>query len=94
MSRRVIDKIRNAVRSGNYDLTYHAVEEMAEDKLVIYDVESAILSGKVIRKEKDDPRGIKFIINGVGTDQSIPIEVIGRFKETGIFLIITVYKVN
>lgn len=44
MSRRVIDKIRNAVRSGNYDLTYHAVEEMAEDKLVIYDVESAILN--------------------------------------------------
>ncbi len=94
MSRRVIDKIRNAIRSGNYDLTYHAVEEMAEDKLVIYDVESAILSGKVIRKEKNDPRGIKFIINGVGADQSIPIEVVGRFKETGAFLIITVYKIN
>lgn len=94
MSRRVIDKIRNAIRSGNYDLTYHAVEEMAGDKLVIYDVESAILSGKVIKKEKDDPRGIKFIINGVGTDQSTPIEVVGRFKETGTFLIISVYKIN
>ena len=57
MPRRAIDTLRDAVRTGNYDLTFHAVE-------------SAILSGKIIKKEKDDPRGIKFVNNGVGIDQS------------------------
>ena len=45
MPRRIIDKIRNAIRTGNYDMTHHAVEEIAEDKLGIFDVESAILKG-------------------------------------------------
>ena len=63
-----IDKIRNAIKSGNYDMTYHAVEEMAGDKLGICDIESAILNGKIIKQEKNDPRGTKFIIKGTDTD--------------------------
>ena len=94
MLRRIIDKIRDAVRTGNYDMTHHAVEEMAEDELGIFDVENAILNGKIIKREKDDPRGTRYIVRAVGTDQSTSIEVVGRFKETGIFLIITVYKVT
>ncbi len=75
-------------------MTHHAIEEMAEDKLGIFNVESAVLSGKITKREKDDPRGIKYIIEGVGSDQSTPIGVVGRFKETGTFLIITVYAIN
>jgi len=40
--RRAIDKIRDAIRTGNYDMTFHAVEEMAEDKLGIFDKETGI----------------------------------------------------
>lgn len=94
MPRQIIDKIRNAIRAGNYDLTYHAVEEMAEDKLGIFDIENAVLTGKIIKREKDDPRGIKYVINGVGIDKSTQIGVVGRFKETDVFLIITVYKIT
>ena len=43
MKSRVIDKIRNIIRIGNYDLTFHASEEMAEDELGILDIEHAIL---------------------------------------------------
>jgi|SRR3972149_6716227 len=68
MAQRIIDKIRNAVKSGNYDMTHHATEEMAEDELGIYDIECAILKGKIIKKETDDPRGVKFVIKGVGVD--------------------------
>lgn len=91
MPRGIIYRIHNAIRTGNYDMTYHAIEEMAEDELGIFDVENAILSGKIVKREKDDPRGIKYVIEGVGTDRSTPIGVVGRFKETDIFLIITVY---
>ena len=67
---------------------------MAEDKIGILDVESAVLSGKIIKRQKDDPRGVKYVIKGVGSNQSTPIGVVGRFKETGIFLIITVYAIT
>ena len=94
MPRRLIDKIRNAIRVGNYDMTHHAIEELAEDDLGIFDVESAILNGKIIRRERDDPRGTKYIVKGVGTDRVTPIGVAGRFKETSAFLVITVYKIT
>lgn len=94
MPRRIIDRIREAIRTGDYDITYHAVEEMAEDKLRIFDVESAVLNGKIIKREKDDPRDVKYVIKGVGSDQSTPIGVVGRFKETGTFLIITIYAIT
>ena len=74
-------------------MTYHAVEEIAEDELGIFDVENAVLNGNIMKKEKGDPRGIKYIIRGVGTDQSTLMEVVVRFKETGALLIITVYKI-
>ena len=69
-----------AKQLGQETMTYHAVEEMAEDKLRIFDVESAVLSGKIIKREKDDPRDVKYVIKGVGSDQSTPIGVVGRFK--------------
>jgi hypothetical protein len=90
MPRRIIDKLRDATRTGNYDMIYHATEEMAEDELGIPDIESAILNGKVIKKDKRDPRGVKYVIEGIGTSQTTPIGIVGRFKETGTFLIITV----
>lgn len=62
--------------------------------LGIFDVEKAVLSGKIIKREKEDPRGIKYIIKGVGSDRSTPRGIVGRFKETGVFLIITVYKIT
>ncbi len=93
MPRRLIERIRDAIRTGNYDMTTHALEEMAEDNLRISDVENAILTGKIENKQKGDLRGIKYVIHGVNGTQSISIGVVGRFKETGVFLILTVYEI-
>ena len=93
VSQKLIKKIKDVIRTGNYDITHHAFEEMAEDKIGIFDVENAILSGKIVKIEKDDLRGTKYIINWVGTNQTTLIGVVGRFKETGVFLMITVYKI-
>ena len=89
-----IDRIRLAILNGNYDLTHHAIEEMAEDELSISDVENAILSGKITKIETDDPRGIKYIIIGSARDDKTSVGVVGRFTETTIYLFITVYKVE
>ena len=60
------------------------MEEMAEDKLDIKDVEHAILNGKVTRIEKDDPRGTKYVVEGFAVDEQTPVGVAGRFTTTAL----------
>jgi hypothetical protein len=54
-----IERIREKIRQRQYDMTGHAMEEMAEDDLDIVDVECSILNGAVMRIERTDPRGTK-----------------------------------
>jgi hypothetical protein len=89
-----IDRIREKIRFCQYDMSAHAMEEMAEDYLTILDVESAVLNGQVIRVEKDDPRGTKYVVVGAALDQQTPVGVVGRFATSGQYLIITVYEVT
>ena len=60
MPRSPIERVREKIRLRQYDMTAHAMEEMAEDDLDIIDVEHAVLSGRIARLEKDDPRGNKY----------------------------------
>jgi len=94
MSQRLLERIRYAILRGEYDLTRHAIDEMAEDGLGIFDVESAILDGEITKTETDDPRGPRYTIIGLAEDQKTEVGVVGRFTETGIYLIITVYEVT
>jgi hypothetical protein len=40
--------MRESIRKRRYIMTWHAEEEMDEDELTIYDVESVVLTGSVI----------------------------------------------
>lgn len=75
-------------------MSFHAMEEMAEDLLTILDIESAVLNGQIIRVERDDPRGTKYIIAGTALDQQTPVGVVGRFTSTESYLIVTVYEIT
>ncbi|NJM87308.1 MAG: DUF4258 domain-containing protein [Cyanobacteria bacterium CRU_2_1] len=94
MPRNDIDRIREKICLRQYDMSAHAMEEMAEDLLTILDVEEAVLSGQVIRVEKDDPRGTKYVVVGTALDQQTLVGVVGRFAGTGRYLMITVYEVT
>lgn len=89
-----IYRIREKIRLRQYDMTAHATEEMAEDLLTILDVEEAVLNGHIIRVEKDDPRGTKYVVAGTALDQQMPVGVVGRFLSNGRYLIITVYEIT
>ncbi|HXI25132.1 MAG TPA: DUF4258 domain-containing protein [Pyrinomonadaceae bacterium] len=93
MARRNIDDIRDKVRIGKYDMTVHAVEEMAEDSLDILDLEQSILYGRVSRIEKDDPRGSKYVIEGPAIEEQISVGSVGRFVDDR-YLVITVYAIT
>ena len=75
-------------------MTIHAMEEMAEDNLDILDIEHAILDGEIARSEKGDPRGTKYVLEGLAVDEQTPVGVVGRFTSTGRFLIITVFEIT
>lgn len=75
-------------------MTIHAVEEMAEDGFDIIDVEHSIGNGRVVKSEKRDPRGTRHSIRGPATDTTAYVETVGRFTETGRYLIITAYKIT
>jgi len=92
--RRTLERIRAAIRKGSYDMTVHAVEEMAEDELDMTDVEISIQSGRIMKTQKDDPRGARQTIHGTGADRTTHVGTVGRFTGTGRYLIVTVYKVT
>jgi hypothetical protein len=94
VSRSDLDRIRARFRLRQYDMSAHAMEEMAEDLLTIEDIESAVLSGRVSRIEKDDPRGTRYTIEGIAMDMQTPVGVVGRFASNGLYLVITVYEVT
>ncbi len=94
MPRSDIDRIREKIRLRQYEMSAHAMEEMAEDMLTILDVEEAVLSGQITRVEKDDPRGTKYVVVGTALDQQTPVGIVGRMLGNGRYLIITVYEVT
>jgi hypothetical protein len=91
---RIIDRIRQKILLRDYDMTIHAVEEMAEDDLDIFDIEEAILNGRVVRRSKRDLRGTKYTMEGLALDGERPVGIVGRFHGIDRFLIITVYEVT
>jgi hypothetical protein len=72
-------------------MTLHAEEEMNSDDLTIYDVESAILTGKIVERQRDrETAELKYRINGQ-TLSDDKVEVITKVSPTGKLVIITVY---
>lgn len=93
MGRSRLERIRQCIRRRQYDMTAHAMEEMAEDLLDVLDVENAVLTGQIVRTEKDDPRGTKYVLTGLASDNRTQVGIVGRFAGGGRFLIVTVYEV-
>ena len=57
-----------------------------EDLLTILDIEEVVLSGQVIRVERDYPRGTEYTVAGTALDQQTPVGVVGRFASNGRYL--------
>lgn len=90
----VLETIRDLVRQGRYDVTDHAWDEMADDNLLLLDVETAIFTGVIVREDTGDPRGIVYVIEGVGTDRMTRVGAAVRFNDRQDALVITAYKIN
>jgi hypothetical protein len=73
-------------------MTIHAEEEMGDDDLTILDVESVVLTGAIVERQRDATTGDwKYIVRGktLGGGNAA---VVGRLGRTGKLIFITVYR--
>lgn len=93
MNERILNQLREKVRTRQYVMTLHADEEMDdEDGLSIFDVESAILSGKIIERQKDESRGEwKYLVKGESLSGESVVAVT-KIGPTDKLIFITVYR--
>ena len=73
-------------------MTTHADEEADADDFSVFDVESAILTGKIVERQKESETGEwKYVISGEAVDGK-PLSVVAKFGTSGQMLyILTVY---
>ena len=91
MFRRVLERMRELVRTNRYVLTLHAAEEMEADGFTVYDVERCVLSGEHVRRQRDRLSGDwKYLMEG-RTISGERAMVVGRIGPTGKLIVITVY---
>ncbi|MBB3119069.1 DUF4258 domain-containing protein [Pseudoduganella violacea] len=65
MGQASISRIRDCIRSLNYVVSLHAAEGLDDDNLTIFDLESIILSGRIVERQRDYEWGErKYLIRG------------------------------
>jgi hypothetical protein len=89
---RILKQMREKVRSRQYVMTLHAEEEMDEDNLSIFDVESSILTGTIVERQRDRAKQEwKYLVQGESLDGSRVIVVVSKFGFADRLVILTVY---
>lgn len=84
-------RMHDKIRKRRYVMTLHAEEEMNDDGLTIFDVESGILTGKIVERQKDRVTAErKYRIRGQ-TVSGGEVEMVAKLSPTGKLVIITVY---
>lgn len=92
MFERILNQLREKIRTRQYVMTVHADDEMDEDGLTIFDVESVILSGKIIERQKDQNTSEwKYIVQGESLAGESVITVT-KISPTGKLVFVTVFR--
>ncbi len=93
MPQLTLNRIRDLVRSLNYVVSIHAAEELDDDNLTILDLESVLLTGQIIERQRDRrTREIKAVVRG-RTLERFEAETIVKLGHTGTLVVVTIYIV-
>ena len=92
MFERILKRFRERIRRREYVMSIHAEEEMDDDGLTIRDVESSVLTGRIVARQRDvRTREWKYAVLGVALD-GCPVGIVGKLSPTGRLVIITTYR--
>ena len=88
-----ITHLRQLIRTLSYVVSTHAADELEDDNLSILDLESIVLTGQIIERQRDrTTRETKYVVQGATLDGTAA-EVVAKVGHTGRLFVITVYVV-
>ena len=91
MLNQILQEIQEKVHNQEYVLTLHAEDEMAQDNLTSFDVENALLTGKIVGRQRDLHRDEwKYVVEGQTYGSEIAV-VVTKLTFSRKLVIITVY---
>ena len=89
---RILKRMRELVRRRRYVMTTHADEEADEDGLSVFDIESVMLTGAVVERQKDrETHEWKYFVRGQALDGR-GVLVVAKFGLLGNLYLLTVYE--
>jgi hypothetical protein len=89
---RVLDKVRALVRQGEYVLSIHAENELADDLFTERDLETAILNGEIVRRQRDRIGRAIHIIERTANDRRGMTAVVQLLETRQVLVVVTVYE--
>ena len=91
MASRTLARLRQLVRQRRYVVSSHATEELEDDELNVFDLESIVLTGEIVETQRDRrTREQKFLIRG-HTLRNAPACAVAKFSPGDLAVFITVY---
>lgn len=83
MFENILNRMREKVRALQYVMTLHAEEDLDSDDLSIFDIEQAILTGRIIERQKDtETSEWKYLIRGKSVE-SRDVVAVCKLSSTG-----------
>ena len=91
MIKATTSRLRHLIRTLDYVVSTHAAEELEDDNLNILDLESIILTGKIVERQRDPKtRESKFVVAGTTLDGTAA-QCVVKIGLAGRLVVITVY---
>lgn len=84
-----IREIKEKIKLGQYEISYHAEKERYAEDITIPDIETVILNGELLEDYPEDLRGTSCLILGYSQDR--PIHIVCGYTSLKWIRIITVY---
>ena len=92
MPRLTLRRLRDLIRNLQYSVSIHAAEELDDDRLTILDLESILLSGEIVARQRNRATGErKSIVRGRTLDGGEG-ECVVKLGPTGRAIVITIYR--
>ncbi|MDD9980224.1 MAG: DUF4258 domain-containing protein [Gammaproteobacteria bacterium] len=88
---RILERFRSRIRERRYVVTLHALDEMDEDALSVFDLERTILTGEIIERQRDQAtREWKYLVRRNAVDGR-QVVIVGKLGPTDKLVVITAW---
>lgn len=88
---KILKRLQTRIRERQYVVTLHALDEVDEDALSVFDLERAILTGEIIERQRDQvTREWKYLVRGCAVDGR-QIVVVTKLGPTDKLVVITTW---